>query len=846
MWTQTVALAAMLTACASHPHGMMPRELRGESQRVHAAVRALLGTFRHHGLERACAARLEHLRALVARGDLEEAIDLSLALDDEAVNRTAPPRAALPETHPCRGDQPHVGDADILSQVSTPHGRRAPRGKAPTYKLHIRLHREERGKTTLLPLVHASRKHGESSSRTRVPVVGFELDGTFILADAQLRCHASAEGLSCRHGTKSPLNRHGKKSPRADDVRGVLGHGENTWTHGRRAQSDSCPSTCYSQTCDYWNDDTCAKLEASYDCDCTGCACQFDDYTRGTKSVLVIPIYPKDGNAAADTYPKGFCYDRVRDDHGCDIQSYTEQTMSVMNNFYKNQSWGQMSLEWTITPPMQINYTSETCGNHEGLAYHYGPSSESYATALDVLAYEAAALAGYDFSSYTFQTVVMPMCSAQGFAGVGWVGTYGTLINLYAYDYDAAFAHEIGHNLGAEHASSMYGGSRGAVAWEDSESTWVEYENPHSTMGNGDLEESKGDFVAAGKYIFDWIDASHIVEIEPFGGRGDSQCSPCGPYNLARTDAAESTGPPTEGPVALMIHTGTTDRYFWVEHRYTSTGGNAALVTWSDIEPDSHFTGGYGNSVLTDCTPGTSSWTDAGCAPGSEIFLDVGTLRVSQEIILEVGEYDSSTGLLPVSVHSDFTSAPTLTPRPTPGPTPPICMESCHGYTCDTLVTWGYACSVLETDYGCDCAYCACAGEPSPSATTPAPTDQLCRHATEEAMGICISGGGTCYSNEPLCIDHGGTYDPDGCGVHSGCGCCTIPLTPTAAPGNPTAAPLAAPTGYGDGRLGGGDDALGGDCSSCYSQGTMTGQNGWVADHNYYRRGHSRRHVTLR
>ena len=121
--------------------------------------------------------------------------------------------------------------------------------------------------------------------------------------------------------------------------------------------------------------------------------------------------------------------------------------MSVMNNFYKNQSWGQMSLEWTITPPMQIDYTSETCGNHEGLAYHYGPSSESYATALDVLAYEAAALAGYDFSSYTFQTVVMPFCSAQGFAGVGGVGTYGTLINLHAYDYDAAVAHEIEHAL---------------------------------------------------------------------------------------------------------------------------------------------------------------------------------------------------------------------------------------------------------------------------------------------------------------------------------------------------------------------------------------------------------------
>ena len=70
--------------------------------------------------------------------------------------------------------------------------------------------------------------------------------------------------------------------------------------------------------------------------------------------------------------------------------------------------------------------------------------------------------------------------------------------------------------------------------------------------------------------------------------------------------------------------------------------------------------------------------------------------------------------------------------------------------------------------------------------------------------------------------------------------------SPVPAPGTPTVAPIAAPTGYGDGQLGGGDDSLGGDCSSCYSQGTMTGQNGWVADHNYYRRGHSRRHVTLR
>ena len=36
-------------------------------------------------------------------------------------------------------------------------------------------------------------------------------------------------------------------------------------------------------------------------------------------------------------------------------------------------------------------------------------------------------------------------------------------------------------------------------------------------------------------------------------------------------------------------------------------------------------TGVFGSSVLADCTPGTASWADAGCAPGANLSLDLGT-----------------------------------------------------------------------------------------------------------------------------------------------------------------------------------------------------------------------------
>ena len=96
------------------------------------------------------------------------------------------------------------------------------------------------------------------------------------------------------------------------------------------------------------------------------------------------------------------------------------------------------------------------------------------------------------------------------------MGFPGLALNIYAYTYDNALAHELGHNFGASHASYMTGGTRGAVAYNDNEGSWVEYGNPYSTMGQGDFEDAEpygslAPFLSSTKMIFDWIDDNQVL-----------------------------------------------------------------------------------------------------------------------------------------------------------------------------------------------------------------------------------------------------------------------------------------------------------------------------------------------
>ena len=91
---------------------------------------------------------------------------------------------------------------------------------------------------------------------------------------------------------------------------------------------------------------------------------------------------------------------------------------------------------------------------------------------------EAASPTSYLRANYNFNVIFIPKCTSKGFAGIGWVGAPGTLQNSLLSDYDSSVVHELGHNFGANHASIITDGSRGADAFSsvyflEEMDTWV-------------------------------------------------------------------------------------------------------------------------------------------------------------------------------------------------------------------------------------------------------------------------------------------------------------------------------------------------------------------------------------
>jgi hypothetical protein len=269
--------------------------------------------------------------------------------------------------------------------------------------------------------------------------------------------------------------------------------------------------------------------------------------------------------------------------------------------------------------------------------------------------------------------IFMPRCPATGFSSIGWVGVPGAILCVYGFDYDSSATHEIGHNLGVNHASVMTGGSRGAKAWKDSPNTWSEYGNPHSTMGGGYIETTKADFMIEGKAVFDWASSSVLREVVPFSSSGAGLCSnpSCGPFFLRATDTGSAS--PVGVVYGFQIATAVNNRFYFVEHRTATTRGSAALITWSDMAITAGSTGQTGNTVLADCTPETSDWIDAGCRPGAFLVLDVGTASRSQNVVVVVGAVTNGLLQVDVSTNIGFRGVSVPTPEPTsPVPTAPV------------------------------------------------------------------------------------------------------------------------------------------------------------------------------
>lgn len=453
-------------------------------------------------------------------------------------------------SHPdCLQDMPFIGEATMATKVATPQNRRGPHPDAlqreeeeglitavPVVTTTIKLHRnddveindaqeeeqrqgQEQQHELWMPALHAVTAPAASSSSSnaaghhhhlphrmlsaaRVPVVGFTLDGKFVLAESPLRCRrrrittATSDGDYGGGGDEGGEEFGGSSSgglvcDGGADVRNhVVADAQEALTllaprllspspsSTSTSSSSSLPSSTSSTPPHSWTTTTESRSKSRRSpprnrrlggmgteghsmpkppIPVGGSAVEqpqlvdlVNSYAVGTKSLLAIATYPSDAsNGGTQSFPYGYCYGKVQSQFGCSSDgssavAYLKRALATSSNFYKESSWDKMRLAVTVTPLLRTTYRGASCGSFEPLDYWSGGS----ASALDVAAYAAAKTRGFNRASFDFNVVFMPRCPTLSFSGIGWIGAPGSLINLFANDFDASVSHEIGHNLG--------------------------------------------------------------------------------------------------------------------------------------------------------------------------------------------------------------------------------------------------------------------------------------------------------------------------------------------------------------------------------------------------------------
>jgi hypothetical protein len=242
-------------------------------------------------------------------------------------------------------------------------------------------------------------------------------------------------------------------------------------------------------------------------------------------------------------------------------------------NFYKEMSYGQQTLNVTVTSNWVTMNLAGTC------------SYTSIASAAN-----AAALAlspTYSASNYNF-VVYLFTGQSCGWAGLAYVGyPHQAFINGTASFSTGTVAHEMGHNFGLLHAGSLSCGS----ASIGGSCSVTEYGDPWDTMGN----QRAMHFNAQQKSLLGWVPASSVK----------THTSGSATYTL---NPIESAG----GSVyAVKIPTGSSKRTYWLEYRQP-LGFDAPLASYpnngAQIRVSSPFewSSGSDDTEIVDTTPGSA------------------------------------------------------------------------------------------------------------------------------------------------------------------------------------------------------------------------------------------------
>ena len=258
--------------------------------------------------------------------------------------------------------------------------------------------------------------------------------------------------------------------------------------------------------------------------------------------------------------------------------------------YYRQSSWGQFVLSGDVFGWFTIPDSSAAGCNYSAWA----TSATAAATAAGV------SLSNYQHVVYAFPSV--PACGWSGLAYLpgreSWLNNSGTSLR--------AMAHELGHNFGTHHASTLNcttSGARVSLSATASDCAATEYGDPFSVMGSA----SKYEPTSVSRGNFGWLQAANTLTVTTGGD-----------YVLKPISAYDPTG------VQVLRVKRTSSTYLTLELRqndgsaFDSFASTDSVVNGVSVRIATDYSSRT-QSQLVDTTPATSSFGDAALAAGGTL-----------------------------------------------------------------------------------------------------------------------------------------------------------------------------------------------------------------------------------